>query len=115
MSNINNHGVGMNKINLAADFQELTCEQAAAIQGGAAVQLFTDGNFGGVFGEFNFRENVPADFNDRTSSIRVLSGQWRLWADANQSGYSITLNPGDYATLPAEFNDVISSIEPIIQ
>lgn len=45
MSNINNHGVGMNKINLATDFQELTCEQAAAIQGGAAVDLFVDANF----------------------------------------------------------------------
>lgn len=105
----------MNKINLSADFQELTCEQTAAIQGGAAIQLFTDGNFQGDFGEFNFRENVPAGFNDRISSIRVLSGLWKVWSNANQSGASILLHPGDYPYLPVDFNDVISSIEPLIE
>ncbi|MCC5647758.1 beta/gamma crystallin family protein [Nostoc sp. CHAB 5824] len=113
MSNINNHGVDMNNDVL---FQELSCEKAAIIQGGAAIQLFTDANFQGVFGEFNFKENVPAGFNDRISSIKVLSGKWNVWSDANQTGVALTeLVPGDYPTLPADFNDVISSIEPVIQ
>ncbi|MDZ7951334.1 beta/gamma crystallin-related protein [Nostoc sp. DedQUE09] len=109
MSNINNHGVDMNNDVL---FQELNCEKAATIQGGASAQVFTDANFSGLASTI-FSDDIGLfdlnNFNDKISSIKVFSGQWTFWSDANYSGVGIILNPGDYATIPPEFNDVISS------
>ena len=51
-------------------------------------------------------------WNDRISSIKVISGTWRFWEHVNMSGRSWVLGPGYYAH-PTQFpNDTISSFEP---
>ncbi|MEH2319218.1 beta/gamma crystallin-related protein [Nostoc sp.] len=119
MSNINNHGVSMNKIELSPHLQELSCENAAAIQGGASAQLFTDPNFSGTATNI-FDYDVPlVPFNDQTSSIKVYSGQWTFWSDANYSGSGLILGPGEYSDLKnlngGVYNDVISSAKINVQ
>ncbi|MEH2296007.1 beta/gamma crystallin-related protein [Nostoc sp.] len=114
MSNINNHEVGMNKINLAGNFQELTCEQAAAIQGGAEITVFTDINFGGqaftvtadsAGQQYQFTDN----FNNSISSAKVISGTWDLRSEPDGGGFGVTLDPGEYSDFRNfGFNDVTS-------
>ena len=48
-------------------------------------------------------------FNDRASSLRVEGGYWVFCSDANFGGECRTFGPGDYATLPAGLNNMISS------
>ncbi|MDZ8088424.1 MAG: beta/gamma crystallin-related protein [Nostoc sp. DedQUE12b] len=116
MSNINNHGVDMNNDVL---FQELDCEKAATIQGGASAQVFTDANFSGTASNI-FDYDVPLfSFNDQISSIKVFSGEWVFWSDANFSGSGLILGPGEYSNLQnlngGVYNDVISSAKRNVQ
>jgi Beta/Gamma crystallin len=119
MSNINNHGVDMKN---DAPFQELSCEKAATIQGGASAQVFTDANFSGL-ASFPFSGDIALfdlnNFNDKISSIKVFSGQWTFWSDSNFSGSGIVLGPGEYSDLSqvngGVYNDVISSAKVNIQ
>ena len=48
-------------------------------------------------------------FNDRASSVRVEGGYWIFCSDADFQGECRTFGPGDYATLPWELNNRISS------
>jgi hypothetical protein len=48
-------------------------------------------------------------FNDRASSLRVEGGYWIFCSDADFQGECRTFGPGDYATLPWELNNRISS------
>jgi hypothetical protein len=48
-------------------------------------------------------------FNDRAQSVRVEGGFWIFCSDANFEGECRTLGPGDYATLPWDLNNRISS------
>ncbi|WP_414518220.1 beta/gamma crystallin-related protein [Nostoc sp. PCC 9305] len=117
MSNINNYGIDMNN---DRPFQELSCETAAAIQGGASAQVFTDADFSGTASNI-FDYDVPdfQGFNDQISSIKVFSGQWVFWSDANFSGSGIILGPGEYSNLSnlngGVYNDVISSAKRNVQ
>lgn len=116
MSNINNHGVDMNNDVL---FQELNCEKAATIQGGASAQVFTDANFSGTASNI-FDYDVPffGSLNDQISSIKVYSGQWVFWSDANSSGSGLILGPGEYNLQNLNggvYNDVISSAKINVQ
>lgn len=52
-------------------------------------------------------------FNDRASSLRVESGYWLFCSDANFEGECRTFGPGDYASLPPELQDRISSARRI--
>lgn len=98
MSNINNHGVSMNKIELSPHLQELSCENAATIQGGANVELYDDVNFGKPLVFTDSDSSYVGDaINDRVSSIRVNSGVYQFWTNANFQGQSVTLSPGDYS------------------
>ena len=120
MANINNHRVGMNKINLAGDFQQLTCEQAAAIQGGAQILLFTDINFSGTEGivstdRAGVQAQLTGNLNNSISSARVISGTWDLRSEPDGSGVGITLGPGDYSDFRTgfdggSFNDIASLV-----
>ncbi|MEO0012226.1 MAG: Beta/Gamma crystallin [Cyanobacteriota bacterium] len=120
MSKINNHGIGINKMNLAIDLQELTCEQAAAIQGGARMILYEHENFQGSFiiaeGSSN-NESVSLSgtlLDNEVSSFKVQSGEWSLWSEGDVTGVGLEpFGPGDYssiADLDSSFNDVISSV-----
>jgi hypothetical protein len=67
---------------------------------------------------FEFRTNLAVswigDWNDRISSIIIVSGVWRFYNDADfdvKSGIR-DLDPGYYANFK-EFGDVISSFQPI--
>jgi hypothetical protein len=49
-------------------------------------------------------------FNDRASSVRVVSGTWQLCSDAYFRGRCVTVAPGEYPTLRSmELNDLVSS------
>jgi len=48
-------------------------------------------------------------FNDRASSMRVEQGLWIFCSDADFNGECRTFGPGDYAFLPPELNNAISS------
>ncbi len=120
MSKINNHGIGINKMNLAIDLQELTCEQAAAIQGGARIILYEDANFqgesltidGSSAGETLSLSGDPLD--NKVSSFKVESGEWSLWSEGNASGVGFAATgPGEYSSIPdmdSRLNDTISSV-----
>ena len=80
------------------------------------VLLYNDIDFGG--GHFGVSKATPyvGDYwNDRVSSIKVLSGTWRFYQDANYGGRYWDLGPGDYNWVEDEGipNDVISSLKPI--
>ncbi|MEP6943208.1 MAG: beta/gamma crystallin-related protein [Betaproteobacteria bacterium] len=80
--------------------------------GRARAILYEYPNFGG--GSFIIEANVVANldrtgFNDRASSIRVEGGYWLFCTDAGFEGTCRTFGPGDYASLPWEINDRISS------
>ncbi|MDM9586277.1 MULTISPECIES: beta/gamma crystallin-related protein [unclassified Nostoc] len=115
MSNINNYGAGMNNIELSPLFQDMTSEQGAAIQGGAAIEFFEDVNFGKTTsGLVTTDLSYVGDFwNDKISSVKVYSGRWEFWTDANYSGRVLTLDPGEYASFAPNTNDVFSSVRSV--
>ncbi|MEY2833566.1 MAG: hypothetical protein RLZZ574_2825 [Cyanobacteriota bacterium] len=116
MSKINNHGIAINKINLAIDLQELTCEQAAAIQGGARIILYEHADFQGesltIDGETADQtfSLIGDPLNNKVSSFKVESGLWSLFSEDNQLGFKpLDVGPGEYSSVEPLFNDVISS------
>lgn len=85
------------------------------------VILFEHANLHGrhkhVFGaEPNLNAGNDNFFNDRVSSIVVISGQWAFYRHANFNGqYAITLGPGIYrwvGSLDIQ-NDDMSSLRPV--
>ena len=53
--------------------------------------------------------NLDGTFNDRGSSLRVDRGYWIFCSDANFQGECRTFGPGEYARLPPELDNRISS------
>ncbi|MEZ4454090.1 MAG: beta/gamma crystallin-related protein [Nannocystaceae bacterium] len=55
------------------------------------------------------------DFNDQVTSVVVVGGTWALFSDANYSGKTVKLSPGNYIDSAAVGlgNDVLSSLRPI--
>jgi hypothetical protein len=51
-------------------------------------------------------------FNDTTSSIEVLWGQWEFCTDADFRGRCFVLGPGRH-NLDRSLNDKVSSIRPL--
>ncbi len=106
----------MNKINLATDFQELTCEQAAAVKGGAAVDLFQDANFTRpLLSTDSSIANVGPDANDQTTSARINDGTWLLCADSNFRNCFLA-GPGSYDNLQFNIglpNDSLTSLQRV--
>ncbi len=55
-----------------------------------------------------------AGFNDRASSVIVMSERWEVCDDARFSGRCVVLRPGRYASLSAMgLNDRVSSVRPV--
>jgi len=52
-------------------------------------------------------------FNDRASSLVVLSGRWEVCTDAGFRGYCTTLAPGEYRSLDSRFDNRISSAREV--
>jgi hypothetical protein len=61
------------------------------------------------------RDLSGTGFNDRASSLRVEQGYWMFCSDAEYHGMCLTYGPGDYANLPQELNNRISSARRISQ
>jgi Beta/Gamma crystallin len=80
------------------------------------VIVYQDINFGGE--HFDATNNIPYVgnyWNDKISSIKVKSGTWRFYQDANYGGSYWDLGPGDYSWVEDVGipNDVISSFKHI--
>ncbi|MEH2182099.1 hypothetical protein [Nostoc sp.] len=87
---------------------ELDNETAAAIGGGYNIQFYDTNNYKELLGSFNYGGKPRLINNDRTSSIIVKGGKWRLYADADYKGFAKTYGKGKYV-LPAGLNNKVSS------
>jgi hypothetical protein len=80
------------------------------------VVLYEHVDFGGAEWRTNLSYSyVGSDWNDRVSSIIVVSGTWQFFVDVDFGGASVTLGPGYYrfvqdVGLP---NDSLSSFKAI--
>lgn len=112
MSNINQ----TNNLYTIDTVQDLSQESGAAIQGGAAVELYNDSNFRRRMVSTNAgTPNVGNNVNDRTTSIIINQGVWRFYTDTNYRGVSADLRPGRYPNIGLGIipNDSISSFRRI--
>ena len=78
--------------------------------------LYEGPNFSGrsyVLTENALRDLSGTGFNDRASSLRVEQGYWMFCSDSEFHGTCLTYGPGDYANLPQELNNRISSARRI--
>ena len=85
---------------------------------GVRVVLYEGRNFSGrsyVVTGNALRDLSSTGFNDRASSLRVEQGYWMFCSDAEYDGTCLTYGPGDYANLPQELNNRISSARRISQ
>ena len=86
---------------------------------GPRVVLFSQPNFGGsrmvLEGHNAMRDFSKSGFNDRTSSLKVERGQWMLCSRSDFRGECRTFGPGEYAHLPGELNNRISSARAVEQ
>lgn len=82
----------------------------ARAQVGCDVIVYWDANFRGESWRTQYDQvYVGNHWNDQISSIRVLSGVWEFFWDANYGGERMRLGHGDYAYVGNHWNDQISS------
>ena len=113
MSNINNQIQDLYSIEAV---QDLSHETAAAVSGGAALELYDDSNFRKLLVQTNDgTPNVGERVNDRITSIVVNEGVWRFYTDSQFRGVSADLGPGRYPNIGLGIipNDSISSFRRI--
>jgi Beta/Gamma crystallin len=122
MTKINNQSNSLAQIEFVEDIDQ---EAAANYSGGVGrindgknnpdIILYEDANFQGRSIDINAEtENGiynlgKADFNDKTSSFKIIRGTWTLFSDRYE-GSSITLGPGSYSGLNPNDNDKITSV-----
>jgi hypothetical protein len=102
------------------DMSSLHSVSSAGVAPVPHVILFEHANFHGahkhVFGpESNLNADDDNFFNDRVSSIIVLSGTWEFFKDSGFNGpYPVLLGPGLYPSVEAVKikNDDMSSLHP---
>ncbi|MUG94122.1 hypothetical protein F7734_17695 [Scytonema sp. UIC 10036] len=81
----------------------------------AQIEFFSDANFAGATSGVltDLTSAFVGDFwNDKISSIKVYSGTWQFFENANFEGRNFQLQPGEYSFIDAAFNDTISSFKP---
>jgi hypothetical protein len=63
----------------------------------------------------NLNSSTDNSFNDKTSSIAVLSGTWAFYKDATFRTFMAELQPGAYPSVTAVniANDALSSLQPV--
>lgn len=78
-------------------------------------EFFVDKNFqGGSSGCLDKDyANLGSFWNDKISSIKVLSGTWEFFEHASYGGSSFRLAPGSYSWVTNAWNDKISSIRQV--
>jgi hypothetical protein len=90
------------------------CSGSVAHAGNQCI-VYENGNFNGTVLALDMNQDVPAlaaTIDNKISSVRVRAGCILVaFADANFKGQSQTWGPGDYATLPKGWDDVISSVQ----
>lgn len=81
------------------------------VRGRATATLYSGPNMNGrAFPLGNEGDaNMYGQFNDQASSLRVDSGYWIFCSEPGFRGECRTFGPGDYARLPPELNNRISS------
>ena len=84
----------------------------------AEMIVFKNENFQGETGTFSRDLPYVGDFwNDKITSVKVTSGVWEVFEEADFAGGRRTLTPGNYPNLakgPAGIgNDSISSVKII--
>ena len=84
------------------------------------VILFENANFHGnhkhiLMANGNLGSSIDNSFNDKTSSIAVLSGSWAFYKDATFRTFMAELQPGAYPSVQAVgiANDALSSLQPV--
>lgn len=87
---------------------------AAAAQA-AEITLYEHANFAGQQLTLRgwTREIDSTGFNDRASSIVVVSGRWELCTDADFGGICAVFTRGEYPVIDARLNDRISSAREV--
>lgn len=95
-------------------FAALLASVALTAQAGE-ITLYENVDFGGRNVTLRaYTQNVgEVGFNDRASSLVVLSGRWEVCADAGFGGSCTTLAPGEYRSLDARLNNRISSAREV--
>lgn len=86
---------------------------AAAPAVGAACEIFEHRNFSGGSIAIERNQSLPrlGSLNDRVSSIRVASQCLLVaYADEDYRGITTTFGQGEHASLPAGWDDEISSL-----
>jgi uncharacterized protein YcfJ len=89
---------------------------ALATQAAAQVLLYENDNFGGrtFTAERKVNNFEQTGFNDRASSVVVLSDRWEICEHARFGGQCLILRPGRYPSLRSMgMNDRISSVRPV--
>jgi hypothetical protein len=83
---------------------------AARAQGACDVVVYFDANFRGESWRTGADISYVGDhWNDQISSIRVLSGYWEFYWDADYRGEVLRYGPGNYPFVGDHWNDQISS------
>jgi hypothetical protein len=79
--------------------------------GAARIVLFENPDFSGrsIALDTNVKSMDLVGFNDRTESLIVESGTWRLCTDANGGGTCRDVGPGRYPKLPGDMRNRLSS------
>jgi hypothetical protein len=110
MSTINNQTNGLFAIDTVED---LSHDSAAAIQGG--IFVWDGANFSGPRRDLQASPNlIRQGFNDKISSIRNNTQKtWQFFTNANFSGRSFFLRPGQSSGNLASFNNQISSLRSV--
>ncbi|MEH2289035.1 beta/gamma crystallin-related protein [Nostoc sp.] len=122
-----------NQLDVTLAVKELDNEVAATCSGGAPkfytggsnpdVILYDDINFGSkaalpinaeLYGGDSNLDNsaIGSGWNNRTSSIKVIRGTWKIYRDSGYKGTVVTLKPGSYPN-PKAFglpNDSLTGI-----
>lgn len=101
------------------DLQALSIAEAATIKGGQTTQpalvAYEDVGFKGAQARSDFTavSFVGPFWNDKISSLRIISGAWTFYRDGNFQGPSVTLGPGRYGdvTQAGIPNDWVSSFK----
>lgn len=93
-----------------SDESELAADKASAALRLPEIIIYEHINFGGRWARTNLNWYYVGRFwNDRISSIIVVSGTWRFYEHWHYEGRYFTRGPGYYSRLP--MNDVISSFK----
>jgi Beta/Gamma crystallin len=117
MSSTNNQVTSLD--NAMFGIEDLSCNAADSVQGGAAMTLYRHANRqGDVLGSFNGGglRTLSSNANNQISSVKITSGKWKFydlsnWIDVPFRTDSVVLGAGTYNFVG--LNDKISSFRRV--